>query len=67
MCYCRPNIRTPVCPDCLEFLADKVKKLEIKLSAANEKLLFLDCLERAGVDNWDGYEEALEMFGEGNQ
>ena len=23
---------------------------------------FLDCLRAAGVDNWDGYENAQEMF-----
>ena len=23
---------------------------------------FLDCLKSAGVDNWDGYDEAREMY-----
>ena len=23
---------------------------------------FLDCLKFAGVDNWDGYDEAREMY-----
>lgn len=23
---------------------------------------FLECLGAAGVDNWDGYEEAIDMF-----
>lgn len=25
---------------------------------------FLDCLRGAGVDNWDGYDHAVEMFNE---
>lgn len=25
---------------------------------------FLECLEAAGVDNWDGYDDACEMFKE---
>lgn len=29
-----------------------------------EKLTWLECLERAGVDNWEGYDEAREMFAE---
>ena len=28
---------------------------------------FLDCLEGAGVDNWPGYDEAIEMFKEGKE
>lgn len=30
-----------------------------------EELRFLRCLEAAGVDNWDGYDYAQEMFQEG--
>lgn len=26
---------------------------------------FLDCLEACGVDNWQGYEDAVKMFEEG--
>ncbi len=25
---------------------------------------WVDCLEAAGVDNWDGIEEAIDMFNE---
>ena len=25
---------------------------------------FMQCLERAGVDNWDGYEYAIELYSE---
>jgi len=28
---------------------------------------FLNCLERAGVDNWDGYEFALEDYQEDSE
>lgn len=27
-----------------------------------EKLLFLEALEEAGVDNWEGYDEAVEIY-----
>lgn len=27
-----------------------------------ERLEWLDCLEAAGVDNWEGYDIALEML-----
>lgn len=28
---------------------------------------FLEALRRAGVDNWDGYEEALDIYREEHQ
>jgi len=31
-----------------------------------EDAKFLQCLENAGVDNWDGYEWAQEEFNEKN-
>lgn len=30
----------------------------------NDELLFLAALEAAGVDNWDGYDYALEIYEE---
>lgn len=27
-----------------------------------EKLLFLEALEEAGVDSWEGYDEAVEIY-----
>lgn len=27
-----------------------------------ERLLFLEALEAAGVDNWDGYDYAMELY-----
>ena len=32
-----------------------------------DRLMWLDALERAGVDNWDGLEEAQEIYQEWNQ
>jgi hypothetical protein len=32
-----------------------------------DRLMWLDALERAGVDNWDGWEEAQEIYQEWNQ
>lgn len=31
-----------------------------------EESIMLDCLKAAGVDNWDGYELAMEMFENSN-
>lgn len=30
-----------------------------------EQIRFLNCLEAAGVDNWDGYDYAQEIYEEG--
>jgi hypothetical protein len=38
--------------------------LENKLSAAERELKFLNCLRAAGVDNWEGYDVALDMHAE---
>ena len=35
-----------------------------RLQRDNRKL---DCLEMAGVDNWSGYEYAMELFYEGDE
>jgi hypothetical protein len=32
-----------------------------------DRLMWLDALEAAGVDNWDGWEEAQEIYQEWNQ
>lgn len=32
-----------------------------------DRLTWLDALEAAGVDNWDGHDIALELFHEWNQ
>lgn len=28
----------------------------------NDRLMFLDALEEAGVEGWEGYDEALEIY-----
>lgn len=39
--------------------------------AEYEKLLedqfWLECLESAGVDNWEGYDEAIQLFKENEE
>lgn len=34
----------------------------MKIETEEDKLIFLDCLIEAGVDNWDGYEVAVELY-----
>ena len=29
-----------------------------------DRAMFLDCLQIAGVDNWEGYDEANEIYGQ---
>jgi hypothetical protein len=42
---------TRICTTCLEKLKEESR--------------LLDCLKGAGVDNWEGYEDALDSFQEG--
>lgn len=35
---------------------------QLELAALQEAVAMLDTLHSAGVDNWDGYEDALEVF-----
>lgn len=39
-----------------------VRLTEAEWEDIQKKLKFLECLERAGVENWDGYDFALEYF-----
>lgn len=43
-------------------MADFVTVDAAEWEEIQEKLTWLECLERAGVDNWEGYDEAREMF-----
>ena len=43
---------------------EKIKELEKKIEEMESDLLFLNCLQCAGVDNWDGYDFAVEDFHE---
>lgn len=43
----------------------EVLVLQSKLSQLEEDSRLLECLRNAGVDNWDGYDFALEEFHNG--
>ena len=45
-------------------LVDEVHRLKGELAGAQEDVAWLRCLEAAGVDNWEGYDGAIEMRGE---
>lgn len=51
-----------------EARADEIiNKIAITLTEYVELMdrsIKLSCLEACGVDNWDGYEEAMEMYAE---
>lgn len=40
----------------------KVTILQSRLDELKEAEAFLDALQAAGVDNWEGYEQAQEMM-----
>lgn len=42
--------------------ADRIEQLEAELRKAKEDLDLLDALMKAGVDNWSGYDYALDIF-----
>jgi len=46
----------------LDEAADRIEQLEAELGTAKEGLEFLDALIRAGVDNWSGYDYALDIL-----
>ena len=35
--------------------------------AVEDELCFLDCLRGCGVDNWEGYSDAIDMYREENE
>jgi hypothetical protein len=41
-------------------LLAEVRRLRAELDEAAEDVSWLRCLEAAGVDNWDGYDEAIQ-------
>ncbi len=43
---------------------DTKTKLFNYLDNLIENNIFLDCLKSSGVDNWEGYEDAQELFEE---
>ena len=46
----------------LEVAADCLDKIQAENDKLSERDRFLDALEAAGVDNWEGYDEATEIF-----
>lgn len=38
--------------------ADAIEKLEVEVARLTKREDWLECLEAAGVDNWEGYDEA---------
>lgn len=50
----------------IQSIAKELKDYTLVKTSHLQSLLddsdFLDCLKSAGVDNWDGYENAQEMF-----
>ena len=48
-------------PNQIKLRADN-KKLEEENVKLEEKVQFLDALEAAGVDNWEGYDAAVEIL-----
>ena len=46
----------------LDDLRDYTLILNTDLEKLEDESYFLNCLEMAGVDNWDGYSEAQKMI-----
>jgi hypothetical protein len=47
----------------IQGLRDQVATLQQENDQLNERLAVLDALEAGGVDNWEGYEMAMENVG----
>jgi len=48
----------------LESMEKQVEKYSKELAEAEDDLLWLRCLEAAGVDNWEGHDIAVDMYTE---
>ena len=42
--------------------ADRIEELEKALDRAKEETLLLDCLRRCGVNNWEWYGDAIDLY-----
>lgn len=47
---------------CFEVVVEWSRQAEQKIKTLKERERLLDCLEAAGVDNWEGIDFALELF-----
>lgn len=45
----------------LEFYKLKVESLENTIVELEDELLLLEALEQLGVDNWEGWDEAVKL------
>ena len=48
--------------DRIKTLENELNKLKTQVEEDGRELDWLNCLIGAGVDNWDGYDVAREMF-----
>ena len=48
-----------------ESIRDRLNELATNVEELENRELFLNCLEAAGVDNWDGFDYAHDMMEEG--
>ena len=62
--------RHPSC-DIIHFVMESMMSDDKKISISEEEYetllndsIFLNCLQMMGVDNWDGYDEAIEQYNE---
>lgn len=49
-----------------EILNKKIEQLEKENRELKKRDLKLEALEQAGVDNWDGYGDAMDLLAEWN-
>lgn len=43
-------------------LLEEIKMLKIEIEELKDRDFLLRCLEAHGVDNWDGWDDAMEMY-----
>lgn len=48
----------------IQILERQIAELKETIEAQDEDVNLLTCLRQAGVDNWEGYEHAVELFHE---
>ena len=48
----------------IQRLSDKISDLENELSEYRDAELMLEALDEAGVNNWEGYSEAMKIYRE---
>lgn len=46
-------------------MGELVEISKAELDHLKDEVDFLNCLRAAGVDNWDGYDDAIQIYHEG--